>query len=264
MKAEETKQPVLTQAGAMGTKKEAAAWEPAKEEKRSQKEAHADQLKKILTSVFSKITPKSEIKPFSTNECVALEISDTKLFGYIVVSNRKSGKKIDQINMFKTKLQDSLLLYGRGLQITGAHSISLEIDDFPGWAEDSGQFSCEGKVGNENINAFFIEKTIDKPKREYTHQFLNLPLECVVEDEKPIFDIYMHLPVNDRTLKIFKKDFLAEGARLKKLKNQNVNLLYIKKTDEVLLDQYLAGAQIGRSLHAYQSKVQADHGQEVS
>lgn len=237
------------------TQRNTANWEPAVFDKKDPREVKLEQLEKLSMSSFTKAILNEERKAFATTECVALEVHDSSLFGYIVVASPATDRSIiDQTNSFKIRLQDALLMFGRGLQLSAAHHVKAKVDDFHKWANYSGEFVCDGKLGAETLSAFFLESHSEKPSLEHVNDFVGLPADSLIAGEIVNFSIFIHLPVNDRMLKLFKQNTAVEKKRLELLQDQGVKKLFVKKEDARFLDHYLAETQIKKTIKEFQSQ----------
>ncbi len=126
--------------------------------------------------------------------------------------------------------------------------LSLEPISFRQFAKERAQFLVESKFNQQEL--LFAYLPVDELMQRLGSEDLN-PIDLsLIESDRPLqFDVFLHMPKNQKHIRYLKSGSLFTSAAFNRLTEFSVQQLYIKKSDENLFYAYCARKHIERPLH---------------
>ena len=203
-------------------------------------------LEKSVNSAIA-LAMKSEIQSFEApiliDEISNLTVSvikSSRFKGYLVsgqasdVSNPKFMKKVfDNLGQEMQKQNEALST------LCGVLEMKLDKLPFKKWTKEKAEFVIQSQIGNEEILFAFVPVE-DLPQNFIDEDLVPVPIERFEEDKILYFDIFIHMPVNQKHILYLRNGAIFTKISKERLRGYNTKVLYVKKTDENLFFAYSA------------------------
>lgn len=237
-------------------------WQPTKKEERKNKERPGPEQPDDETSLTKKdsiilrgtkealensCTLGSEtaapqaIEQSSNIACIVIESS--RFSGYLITAMGKN-KTLDSAFMQKIRERLYRFLRENGEEVKEGETLDLKIKEVPfeDWALDYAEFLKKSiHEGNEVAMAFFPRTDIKASYGESSaEEMASIKIEELAENVSVEFNVYIHLPRNNKYVLYTARGGVFYGTQKKRLLNQGVSKLHILKEDLKDLDKYRA------------------------
>ncbi len=208
---------------------------------------HTQTLLEKSVNIAIDMAMKSEIQSFEapilvdevSNMTVSV-IKSSRFKGYLVsgqasdVANPKLMKKVfDNLNEEMRNQNEALST------LCGILELKLGTVPFKKWTQERAEFSIQSRIDNEEIVFAFVP--VDElPQNFIDEDLVPVPIDKFEEDKILYFDIFLHMPVNEKHILYIKNGSVFSKISRNRLKDYNTKVLYVKKTDEHLFFAYSA------------------------
>jgi hypothetical protein len=171
--------------------------------------------------------------------CIAVE--SVKFTGYLVAALGKN-RKIDE--KFIAAVREHLVAFMRnaGEDFSADEALDLNLHQvaFEDWALTQAEFLRKSiHDGQEIAMAFFPEEINRRPlEASASQKMLKLDIEELVGNATMEFDLYVHLPTNNKYILYTRQDQTLHADQLDRLKTKGVQSMHLRKEDETNVRRY--------------------------
>lgn len=171
---------------------------------------------------------------------VALEISSPRFKGYLLIGGQNNHLNLDSSINFYKNLQELMKENGESLRDSKA-PISVEVDwpSFMVWTKTSADFVIsDTKLDRKPLFAFMSLNSLPAMSEREKDNFLEITYESwLIGNTNLTFDLYIHMPLNQKYILYLKKDAVIEAKTLSKFSQLDVKTLFIPLNEK---NQFLA------------------------
>jgi hypothetical protein len=185
------------------------------------------------------------------SKLAAMALPSEKYNGYLLYA--EAGNRIDEnfINQYYRKLE-SHLKTNRVIEkkANDVFEISMPDFNFKSWAEKFASFTVAGNLNGQEISFAYMALS-ELPIIARQEQFLALTYEnWLVPNSELLFDLYLHMPANQKYLLYLKKGTLISKQVLNKFLRLNVKNLFIEPAHRNSFLEYCIFQKITANLKA--------------
>lgn len=213
--------------------------------------------KQALEGVIN-VNEKENVKAVevATNvSCIIVE--STKYNGYLVVA-MGSNRKIENSFMKVLKKHLFKFLKENGEQITDEDQLQLKLEpvEFQDWAIEHAEFLRKSiHNGNEVAMAFFPCSEIQIPLEGGNDKdMLTVDLKNLRGDLKMEFDIYIHMPINNKYVLFTPKGGVLYSRQKERLLKKGIQKMHLHKNSIQDVKKYTAQNYLNDKIQEFQSK----------
>ncbi len=116
---------------------------------------------------------------------------------------------------------------------------------FKKWTKERAQFTIEKQLGKEEIVFAFLPVE-DLPRNFIDEDLVPVSIDYFEEDRVLYFDIYLHMPVNQKHVLFLKNGAVFTKVSRARMVEHNIKVFYVKKEDQNLFFAYSARNSIER------------------
>lgn len=208
-------------------------------------------------SVKSTESPLPVEKLDRAQNCICLKIEADTFKGFLVAAMGQN-RKFDELLLesIQSKLFEFLKI--EGLIINGEKPMEIKVRPvhFESWAIDKADFLKKSiHDGNEVAMAFFpVEKTTPNFGKSEAVDMISIDIDDLATDTPVTFDVYVHLPANNKYILYTPKGGLFMTSQKDRLKSKGVTKMHTKKdlTDDV--KKYHAENTLNNSIVEFESE----------
>jgi hypothetical protein len=204
--------------------------------------------------------PNTPVQKLDASEnCICLSVDAGRFRGYLVAAMGKNRRFDDELLM---TIQSRLLqfLQKEGVNMDGNETMEITIKpvDFESWAVDKADFLKKSiHDGNEVAMAFFpTEKTAPTLGESRAEDMMSLDIDELANDVVVPFDVYIHLPANDKYILYTPKGGTFMKTQKDRLKSKGIEKMHAKKEAASDIKKYHAENTLNNSIQDFESKVE--------
>jgi len=201
-----------------------------KERTRNRRSILEQSIRDSVDSCFGPHSQESklltDVKQFT---CLVIESSHIK--GYLTCVSSDDSTNLKRIQNFIETLTGKMKNYGQPLQpMKDQMLFSLPPSNFINWSSSNSDFFCVANDVNFDIGfAFFSVPGFPKIEDADSSDVVGILLEKdILPEEKLLFDLFLHLPKNDKFIMYLSSNTVMHQKTIQKLVKFGVKTVYIK------------------------------------
>ena len=214
---------------------------------------HAQTLLERSVNTAIELALKTEIKSFeapimidAVSNLTVSVIKSSKFKGYLISGQANDVSNPNFMKKVFSNLNEEMRNQNEALStLCGVLELKLSPVPFKKWTQERADFVVQSQLGNKEIVFAFIPAE-DLPKNFIDEDLVPIPIETFEDDKVLYFDIYLHMPVNQKFVLYLKNGSTFRGISKSRLAENNVKVIYVKKADENLFFAYSARNTIER------------------
>lgn len=182
----------------------------------------------------------------TVSEAKAYTIHSPRFNGYLLLASpNQIVLNTETYNNIKEQLQNLLDKVGEKLLNLQELDLDLKSIDFQIWAENNAEFVVSTIHNDSELVCAFIPTSQTLPKvRDEDAVMAKIHANDVVPDTKSKFNLYLHLPKNDKFIRYLRPgDKITEG-HTDKFKKHSVDNLHIKPEEVQSFKEYFAANKL--------------------
>lgn len=183
--------------------------------------------------------------------CICFKIESTNFRGFLVAAMGKNRKLDEELLMaVQTKLTEVLQQEGAIIDDSKPMDIKIRPVNFEEWAIDKAEFLKKSiHDGNEVAMAFFpINKTSPQFGESVAQDMLSIDIDDLANDVPVSFDVYIHLPANNKYILYTPKNGLFLSSQKERLKAKGIDKMHAKKDTVEEIKKYHAENSLNNSI----------------
>lgn len=178
-----------------------------------------------------------------TTNVACIIVHSVRYSGYLVVALGKN-KKIEDSFIRTLKQHLFNFLREKGEQLTTEDQLQLRLEpvEFQFWAIEQAEFLRKSiHKGSDVAIAFFPHDQVQIPfKNSFNPVMLALDIEKIKGDVQTEFDLYLHMPVNNKYLLYTPKGGVFYSTQKKRLLDRSIKQLHLRKDSVPDVKKYMA------------------------
>jgi hypothetical protein len=202
-----------------------------------------------LDSVLNKIE--------KAQNCICLNVEADRFRGFLVAAMGKNRRFDDELLFnIQTKLYEFLRSQNVAISEDKPIEIKVKPVDFEGWALDQAEFLKKSiHNGNEVAMAFFpSDRTTPNFGESASTDMLTVDIDDLDTDAPVTFDVYIHLPANNRYILYTPKGGIFMGEQKERLKLKGVGKLHMKKESTPEIKKYHVENTLNKTIQKFEDK----------
>lgn len=184
-------------------------------------------------------TPTEVLQKTTSVACIAVE--STRFTGYLVAALGKNRKIDDKfIATVRGRLVEYMRANGEELAADDSMALNLQEVEFESWALQQADFLRKTIHDGQEIAMAFFPHKIDNAPLEISASasMLKVDIEELLGNATVEFDLYIHMPTNNKYILYTKQDRQIYGDQLDRLKSKGVKSMHLRKEDETNVRRY--------------------------
>ncbi|MBK9294061.1 MAG: hypothetical protein IPM57_06385 [Oligoflexia bacterium] len=162
--------------------------------------------------------------------------------GYLLGGNAMDICDRNLMKKVTDHLYEKMNIAGHPLEpVVGVLELQFDPIPFMLWAEKNADFFVKSNYGAEQVVFAYIpvDKLPEIKEAENNHLY-KVDLTNIIQDERVLFDVYIHMPKNNKYLLYLKKGAVFTAKTINKLAKFQVDGVYIKNSELNLYYSYCA------------------------
>ena len=209
--------------------------------------------------IKGKPTPTTE-RIQSTTSVACIAVDSVKFTGYLVAA-LGNNRKIDDrfINSVRSRLVEYMRAAGEEFAAEDTLDLNLHQVEFEAWALKQAEFLRKTiHDGQEIAMAFFPEKINNAPLEiSASKNMLKLDIDELLGNATMEFDLYVHLPTNNKYVLYTRQDQKLHADQLDRLKTKGVQSMHLRKEDETNVRRYRVRNFLNDKIKEHEDEVAA-------
>lgn len=215
----------------------------------------------IDNSVKHSDAPIQVQKLSKAQNCICLAVEAETFSGFLVAAmgrNRSFDENL--LSNIQSKLFDFLRVEGLIIDETKPLEIKVRSVDFENWAIEKAEFLKKSvHDGNEVAMAFFpTEKTAPNLGESKSADMLSIDIDDLETDHPLTYDVYIHMPANDKYILYTPKGGMFLDIQKNRLKAKGINKMHSKKDDVNAIKKYHIENELNHSIEEFQTNQSND------
>jgi len=164
--------------------------------------------------------------------CICFKIEGTTFRGFLVAAMGKNRKMDEELLLaVQNKLIEALQQEGANIDGNKPMEVKIRPVNFEEWALEKAEFLKKSiHDGNEVAMAFFpVNKISPTFGSSVAQDMLSIDIEDLATDTPVSFDIYVHLPANNKYILYTPKNGLFLSSQKGRLKAKGIDKMHAKK-----------------------------------
>lgn len=209
------------------------------------------------TSVKQSKSPMPVQKLERAQNCICLNVESNTFRGFLVAAMGHNRRFDDELLMsIQTRLFDFLRVEGLIINEEQPMEIKIRPVDFEGWALEKAEFLKKSiHDGNEVAMAFFpVEKITPNFGKSVAIDMISIDIDDLATDQAVTFDVYVHLPANNKYILYTPKGGIFMSSQKERLKAKGVDKMHTKKESTPEIKKYHAENTLNSSIQDFEKK----------
>jgi len=198
--------------------------------------------------------PTEEIEVTTRLACITVQ--SPRFSGYLLTAvGQDSVIDQDFIELIRKRLYGFLKENGEQVKEQESMEVKLQLVDFVDWSIEQAQFLRKSvHNGKEVVMAFFPDQNL-RTEFDVTddQEMLKMSLDELKADTPVEFDLYIHMPENDKYILYTPKGAVFYGHQKTRLKEKGLENMHLKKEARMGLVQYRAQNYLNSKIDEYQN-----------
>ncbi len=208
------------------------------------------------SSVKQTTSPMPVQKIGRAQDCICLSVESENFRGFLVAVMGQNRRFDDELLMnIQTKLFE--FLRNEGLMVSEDKPMEIKIRpvDFEDWALEKAEFLKKSiHDGNEVAMAFFpTEKIAPNFGKSEAIDMISIDIDDLATDVPVTFDVYVHLPANNKYILYTPKGGLFMNSQKERLKAKGVDKMHTKKESTQEIKKYHAENTLNNSIQDFEN-----------
>jgi hypothetical protein len=209
------------------------------------------------TSVKQSPSPMPVQNLERAQNCICLNVESETFRGFLVAAMGQNRRFDDELLMnIQTKLYE--FFRNEGLIISEDKPMEIKVRpvDFEGWALEKAEFLKKSiHDGNEVAMAFFpVEKITPNFGKSEAVDMISIDIDDLATDVPVTFDVYVHLPANNKYILYTPKGGVFMSSQKERLKAKGVDKMHTKKESTQEIKKYHAENTLNNSIEDFENK----------
>ena len=190
-------------------------------------------------------------------------IIDTATFkGYLITSCHDPKKSEILFKRVWDKLRDKMISKGEPMEkISSPMIFKLDPLEFLAWADEKAQFIAVASYEDDEVGFAFLPSKELRVYQDGEADMLKAPVSMLRIDVDLTFNMYLHMPKNNRFLLYFKPGFRVTKETVEKLRKFGVGYIYLRRSEEKEFQAYTAACQMQKTLDIDEDGSQSGSGE---
>lgn len=188
--------------------------------------------------------------------CICFNIDSTSFKGFLVAAMGKNRRFDDEL-LSAIQLKLLSIMQNEGIKINENKPLDIKIRpvDFEGWALEKADFLKKSiHDGNEVAMAFFPHHKIAPAfGHSEADDMMSIDIDDLENDIPVTFDVYVHLPANNKYILYTPKNGLFLSSQKERLKAKGIDKMHTKKEFVDDIKKYHAENTLNKSIQDYEA-----------
>ena len=237
------------------------AEDPADAESAAAVEDFSEKTNDVLADVVDNGSSRAETALLSeVHEVVCMTVRHRVFEGYLVAASSEPLSELDFYTKVKAKLSEIFTTLGSGAQddfeIDAPLELKLEPVSFKSWARTHAEFlQRAAHQGTEIALAFFpSQNTQVKVVGADNKNMLAIDLSELKEDTRMEFDVFLHLPGNEKYILYTPEGQVLQATQKGRLQQRGVSSFHIRKESMHQVKKYKAKNFLNSLVREFKNK----------
>lgn len=195
--------------------------------------------KGVENALLSSVKPSQAQAPIEKIElaqnCICFNIESKTFRGYLVAAMGKNRRLDDELlSAVQLKLSEVIKDTNQNINDNKPLEIKIKAVDFENWAIEKAEFLKKSiHDGNEVAMAFFPQNSLSPQLgKSDTSDMISINIDDLASDVPLSFDIYVHLPANNKYILYTPKNGMFLSTQRERLKAKGIDKMHTKKDSE--------------------------------